>query len=220
MHPYQKFQQELKTTLINNKISSSPVVVAISKYATIEQIKTLYNLGQRHFGERRLQDGIEKIESLKIDCPDIHWHFVGPLQSNKLKKITTYFEYIHSVGNLKHLQKINNYNLEKHKKSKVFLQVNLANETQKSGFNLEEFLSIPLEEFNTKGIVLQGLMTLPPKKNSACYFKQLRILQNKINSQIKHPMLELSMGMSNDWKSALLEGATYLRIGTLLFPKN
>ena len=183
-------------------------LIAITKYATLEQMMEAYKLGIRHFGESRLQVALSK----KLKFPsDVKWHYIGPLQSNKAVKIATHFDYVHSVNSYETAKLI----AEKTSaRPFLFLQVNTSKEGSKQGFSeeelLKEYAQIAALELN-----LIGLMTMAPLTSDAASIKkcfhQLRVLSEKIN--LRH----LSMGMSQDFPLAIAEGATFLRIGSYLF---
>ena len=187
-------------------------IIAVSKTFTEEKILPLINHGQKHFGENKVQEAIEKWTKLKIFNKQIKLHLVGKLQSNKVKNILPLFDYIHSLDNLKLAEKISKEQDKKNFKPKLFVQVNIGNEDQKNGIKEEElsgFIKVCKNSFNLDII---GLMCLPPNdENHKIYFSKMKILNEKYGFK------DLSMGMSNDYDVACKFGSTFLRIGTKIF---
>lgn len=175
-------------------------------------ILPLINYGHKHFGENKVQEALQKWESIKADFEEIKLHFVGNLQSNKVKLAIQLFDYIHSLDSLRLAEKISKEQAKQKKKIKIFIQVNIGNEIQKNGIEisqLENFYKRCIEEFDLNII---GLMCLPPKnKSSSDYFLEMEKLKKNINLQ------ELSMGMSNDYLEAIKNNSSYVRIGTKIF---
>ena len=187
-------------------------IVAVSKTFPMNKILPLINHGHKHFGENKVQESIEKWTSIKNDFRDIKLHLVGKLQTNKVKYVIPLFDYIHSLDNRKLAEKISNEQDKKKVKPKIFIQINIGNESQKSGIeieNLENFYNLCVKELNLNII---GLMCLPPnEENPALYFSKMQDLSNMI--QIN----DLSMGMSNDYVEAIKFKSTFLRIGSKIF---
>ncbi len=188
-------------------------LLAVSKLQPAEKIRALYASGQRNFAENYVQEALEKIQILK-DL-EISWHLIGPLQKNKVKFLEKNFAYIHSVDSLELAQKISEKAQAVNYVQKVFLQTNLAGESSKAGMS-EEDLKNQWNAFqNLAGIEVVGLMTMPPLENDAeknrVYFKELKKLGEQLN------LHEFSMGTSQDYQVALAEGATWIRVGTILF---
>ena len=198
-----------KEIQLNN---SKAEIVAISKTFPINKILPLINFGHVNFGENKVQEAMEKWTDIKKDFNNIKLHFVGKLQTNKVKYALPLFDYIHSLDTIKLAEKIANEQQKKNFKPKIFIQVNIGKETQKNGVeveNLEQFYSECKKNFDLNII---GLMCLPPnEKNSSEYFSQMQILKNKLN------LNDLSMGMSNDYIKALNYEATFIRIGSKIF---
>ncbi len=182
-------------------------LVAITKYATLEQMQEAYRLGISHFGESRLQTALSKMPHFPSD---VKWHFIGPLQSNKVGKIATHFDYIHSLSSYEMGQRI----AEKSNGVQVFLQVNTSKEVGKQGFT-EEGLWEEFSQIAELKLNLIGLMTMAPLTSDTVVIKrcfhQLKVLGEKLS------LPHLSMGMSQDFSTAIAEGATFLRIGSYLF---
>ena len=178
----------------------------------MKDILPLINHGHIHFGENKVQEGLKKWTDIKSNFTNIKLHMIGKLQTNKVKYVVPFFDYIHSLDSLKLAEKISNEETKKNKKLKIFIQINLGNEDQKSGIsinNLDNFYNKCTKELELNII---GLMCLPPNdQNSSVYFSKMEELKNKIN------LSDLSMGMSHDYIDAIKYRSTYLRIGTKLF---
>ena len=178
----------------------------------MNDINPLINHGQIHFGENKVQEALEKWTDIKKDFKHIQLHMIGKLQSNKVKFVVPLFDYIHSLDNLKLAEKISIEQKKIDKKLKVFIQINIGNEDQKSGINedqLDEFYKRCVQDFNLDII---GLMCLPPKDEDAKnYFLKMKNLAKKIEVN------EISMGMSHDYLQAAKAGSTFLRIGSKIF---
>jgi len=172
----------------------------------------LINYGHVHFGENKVQEALIKWENIKQDFHKIKLHMVGKLQSNKVKYAVSLFDYIHSLDNLKLAEKIAKEELKQNKKIKIFIQVNIGDEIQKSGIapnKVENFFKICSKNL---GLNIIGLMCLPPNnKNIEIHFSQMLNLRKKIN------LPDLSMGMSDDYIKAINYEANYLRIGSKIF---
>jgi len=188
-------------------------VIAVSKTFSIEAIMPLIEYGHLDYGENKVQEAIIKWTDIKLVNPDIKLHLIGKLQTNKVKFVLKLFDYIHSVDNKKLAKKIADEELRQNKKIKIFLQVNIANEEQKSGINknhLEDFYSY----CKNLSLDVVGLMCIPPAEiKSEIFFKEMELLAKEYN------LLELSMGMSADYIEAAKNSATYLRIGSNIFGK-
>ena len=203
---------------IQSKINKStadndfPKIIAISKTFPIQDIYPIINHGHNHFGENKVQEALEKWAEIKKDFKNLKLHMVGKLQTNKVKYAIELFDYIHSLDNLKLAEKISAEQIKKKKKLKIFIQVNIGDEEQKSGISpekVEEFYDKCVHDLNLDII---GLMCLPPNdKNSNLYFAKMKSLKEKIS------VPELSMGMSGDYLEAINNGATFVRIGSKLF---
>ena len=189
-------------------------IIAISKTFPIEDILPLIEYGHRHFGENKVQEAEERWSKVKEKNKDLKLHFVGNLQTNKVKFVIPLFDYIHSLDNLKLAEKISKQQIKINIKPKIFVQVNIGNEPQKNGISvneLDKFINICL---NDLGLNIIGLMCLPPNDDKTeNYFIKMRELNKRFAFE------ELSMGMSNDYKLAVKNGSTFLRIGTKIFGK-
>ena len=210
-----------KLNLIKNKVKEiiqakqlkiTPEIIAVTKTFSINKIIPLLKQGHLHYGENKIQESELKWIELKKTYNNLQLHMIGKLQSNKAKKAVKLFDYIHSLDNAKLASKINQYEKELNKKIKLFIQVNLAEESQKSGVNLNDLNNF--YNYCTKELSLNiiGLMCLPPVSlNSDKYFKILKKKAQELN------LIHLSMGMSVDYERAILCGSTFLRLGTAIF---
>ena len=200
-------QDEIKSQIKNDDQNID--IIAVSKTFSIEQINPLIIFGHNHFGENKVQEAITKWKAVKKSYRNIKLHLIGKLQSNKVKFAIPIFDYIHSLDNIKLANKIFDEEKKINKKVKIFIQVNINNETQKNGIKKEDlvdFYSYCSKELNLDII---GLMCIPPNnQNSNDYFKEMKDLNLKI--KLRH----LSMGMSNDYLNAIQNGATFVRIGS------
>ena len=188
-------------------------IIAVSKTFPIEAIKPLIEYGHLEYGENKVQEAINKWTEIKIANPNIKLHLIGKLQTNKVKFALKIFDYIHSVDNKKLAKKIADEELKQKKKIKIFLQINIGKEEQKSGINKDYLQDL---YFYCKNLNLDvvGLMCIPPAgQRSEIFFKEMDLLAKKFN------LLELSMGMSADYIEAAKNSATYLRIGSNIFGK-
>ena len=199
---------------IKNKIPSNVNILAVSKGFKSQEIKTIQNLGQNDFGESKFQEAYEKQLTLK-DNKEINWHFIGRIQSNKIRKIVQNFKYIHSVDSFQKLQKISSFSFEEKKNPLIMLQVKFSDDPTKGGFN-PELLKLNWREIQKfKNIRITGLMTINPKglcsKENIKLFKKCRSLANSLE------LPDCSMGMSSDWQEAIEAGSTWVRLGALIF---
>ena len=199
---------------IKNKIPLNVNILAVSKGFKSQEIKTIHNLGQNDFGESKFQEAFKKQLILK-DLKKIKWHFIGRIQSNKVRKIVQNFEYIHSVDSFEKLQKISHISYEEKKNPLIMLQVKLSEDPTKGGFNPDLLIFKWREIQELKNIRLKGLMTINPKglssKENVELFKKCRSLADSLQ------LPDCSMGMSGDWEEAIDAGSTWLRLGSLIF---
>ena len=196
-------------------------LVVVSKQVPSEKIISAYEAGAECFGENKIQEAVNKIENVKLQ--DIAWHFIGHLQKNKIKYINSHFDLIHSVDSLSLAEKISEHSKSQDRVQPVLLQINISGEEAKFGMSPSDLVE-QLSEFAAfSGIRIKGLMTIPPQdpnpESSRQYFSALRLLRDKCqNLNIDGIELnELSMGMTSDYKVAIEEGATLVRIGTAIF---
>ena len=190
---------------------NKPKIIAVSKTFAIDKILPLINHGHIDFGENKVQEAVNKWTDIKIKNSNIRLHMIGKLQTNKVKFAVKLFDFIHSVDSSKLAKKIADEQKKINKDIKIFLQVNIGNESQKSGINKFELNDLILycKDLNLN---LMGLMCIPPEDNNRnSYFKEM----NNLNNQFRFS--ELSMGMSSDYLQAIQNSATYLRIGSSIF---
>lgn len=207
---------------IAQEIGNDIDLVAVSKIQPIESILALYNFGHRDFGENYVQELVEKAESLP---KDIRWHFIGHLQTNKVKYIAPFIYLVHGVDSLKLLKEINKQAEKNNRTIQVLLQVHIAKETTKFGLNEGELNDIinQIQASDFKNIIIKGLMGMATFTDDTAKinaeFKYLKTLfdQYKPVSHKSFQWSTLSMGMSDDYKIAIENGSTMVRIGSLLF---
>ena len=201
---------EIKELLGSDKISNkTPTIVIVSKTFPMDDITPLIEAGHTHFGENKVQEALLKWKETKEKNPKIKLHMVGKLQSNKVKNALKVFDYIHSVDNYKLAEKISKYKKEQDKNIKIFVQVNIGDESQKSGIDPKNVIQFVNSCRKNLALEIIGLMGIPPlNKEVDKYFNMLNQLRKKLN--LKH----LSMGMSNDYIKAIKYESTYLRIGS------
>jgi len=203
----------IDSNLNNLKINKVPKIIAVSKTFSIDSITPLIKYGHTDFGENKVQEAVDKWSSLKLDNKNINLHLIGGLQTNKVKFAVKLFNYIHSVDSERLAKKIFEEQKKQNKKVKIFIQVNIRDEKQKSGINK---LLLPNLYSYCKSLNLDviGLMCIPPLDGSSIdYFKEMSILNKNLG------LNELSMGMSSDYIDAVKNSATYLRIGSSIFGK-
>ena len=203
---------KIKSNLVLLKPVNPVNIIAVSKTFPLDHIKPILDAGHTHFGENKVQEAIAKWSSLKSQMKSLKLHMIGKLQSNKAKDAVKLFDYIHSLDNQKLADLCSRHQLTLKKKLKYFIQVNIANEMQKSGVPVNEidsFYNYCVKEINLDVI---GLMIIPPNDNQPeKYFKSLNDLKNSL------ALKELSMGMSEDYEIAVKYGATFVRIGSSIF---
>ena len=204
--------ENVKTNLQNEtKTIVAPKIIAVSKTFKIEHIMPLINHGHQDYGENKVQEAIEKWQEEINKNSKVKLHMIGKLQRNKVKHAVQLFHYIHSVDNLKLAQKIAEEQIKQNKKIKIFLQINIGDEEQKSGIPLEEVQNLYNDCLKLNLNVI-GLMCLTPLDNKAStYFKDIKNMNDNLS------MNDLSIGMSNDYLEAVKFKSTFLRIGTKIF---
>ena len=187
-------------------------IIAVSKTFPIQNIYPLINHGHLHYGENKVQEALEKWTNIKNDFTKIKLHLIGKLQTNKVKYAIPLFDYIHSLDNIRLAEKISSEQEKKKFKPKIFVQVNIGNEIQKNGINLENLNDFIYNCINKLNLNIIGLMCIPPVNiNSKDFFSKMSILKKE--NQLK----ELSMGMSNDYLDAIDFDASFVRIGSKIF---
>ena len=210
---YEDIIRLIKLKIEDQNKNKFPKIIAVSKTFTLDNILPLIEYGHLDYGENKVQEAMDKWTEIKVKIPEIKLHLIGKLQTNKVKFAIKIFDYIHSVDSSKLAKKISDEQIKQNKRIKIFIQVNIGSEEQKSGVDvheIEELLNF-CKELNLDVI---GLMCIPPlKQQSRNYFKKMNFLNNKFNLQ------EISMGMSSDYLEAIANDATYLRIGSSIFGK-
>ena len=191
-------------------------LIAVSKGHHSDSIRELSAYGQIDFGESRLQEAIPKKNDLN-DLSQLRWHFVGKLQKNKVRGVIKEFDFIHSVDSLPLIERISRISQEEQKMQNIFLQVKLRDDPQKGGFLKQDLLNSWSKIVSLKHIHLIGLMTIPPIALNLDQRKDLFCECRNLASYLG--LKDCSMGMSNDWQVAIEGGATWIRVGSLLFGK-
>src|SRR6056300_747827 len=193
------------------KLNKIPKVIAVSKTFKLEKILPLIEYGHLDYGENKVQEAIDKWSSIKLKNQNIRLHLIGRLQTNKVKNAIKIFDYIHSLDSMKLAKKIADEQDKQNKKIKLFIQVNIGDEQQKSGVNKNQIKD--LIDFSKKlDLNVIGLMCIPPiNEKPEKYFKEIKFLNKEFNLE------EISMGMSSDYLKAVENSSTYLRIGSSIF---
>jgi pyridoxal phosphate enzyme (YggS family) len=198
------------------KVNSDKItVICVTKGRPVSQIQEAISLGLRHFGENRVQEALVKYRQI----PDVKWHMVGHLQSNKVVDALKIFDLIHSVDSISLAQEINKQAYKINKIQDILLEVKTSPEVRKFGFKPEVLVEVCDEIIKFKNVKIKGLMTIAPEVDDSNearpYFSKLRQLRDQLN-----PGWLLSMGMSNDFEVALEEGADIIRLGRVIFQNN
>ncbi len=204
-------ENKIRSNLKNLNISRLPKIIAVSKTFKIDKILPLIDHGHIDFGENKVQEAVDKWTEIKKKKSNIKLHMIGKLQTNKVKFVVKLFDYIHSVDSEKLAKKIFEEQIKINKKIKIFIQVNIGEEDQKSGINKSEVNNL-VNYCKKINLDVIGLMCIPPLNvNSSVYFKDMNMLNNSFGFP------ELSMGMSSDYLKASENLATFLRIGSGIF---
>jgi len=194
------------------------ILIAVSKTKPVSDIIAAYDAGQRAFGENYLQEAEAKITALADYA--IEWHFIGRIQSNKTAIIARHFDWVHTLGSLKHARRLHEQRPQALSPLNICIQLNLSGESSKGGISVDELPALAAQINDLERLTLRGLMTMPPATSSEQeqreLFSRLRLLQTDLQQQ-GLPLDTLSMGMSNDMQAAICEGATMVRIGTAIF---
>ena len=208
---YEDIIRSIKLKLEDQNTSKLPKIIAVSKTFALDNILPLVEYGHLDYGENKVQEAIEKWSEIKIKKPQIKLHLIGKLQTNKVKFAIRIFDYIHSVDTIKLAKKISDEQNKQNKKVKIFIQVNIGSEEQKSGVDINKIKEL-LNCCKELELDVIGLMCIPPvNQDSSKYFQKMSLLKNDLNLQ------QLSMGMSSDYLEAIKNNATYLRIGSSIF---
>ena len=212
VHNLIQIEKEIQSNIINlDTTTKSPKIIAVSKTHPIASILPLINHGHLDFGENKVQEAIDKWSDIKNKKSSIKLHLIGRLQTNKVKFALKIFDYIHSLDSEKLANKISDEQIKQGKKPKIFIQVNIGNEDQKSGINKER-----LDDFykfcKNLNLDIIGTMCIPPNNgNTEKFFFEMSKVNQKLNFK------ELSMGMSGDYLEAIKNSATYVRVGSKIF---
>ncbi len=191
---------------------STAKIIAVSKTFSLDKILPLVEYGHLDFGENKVQEAVDKWSGLVINKANINLHMIGKLQSNKVKQAVKIFTHIHSLDTIKLAQKISNEQSKINKNLKIFIQINIGDEGQKSGINIDDLPDFYKECVNDLNLNIIGLMCLPPaNKDTSIYFEKM--LKASKDISLSH----LSMGMSSDYLDALDYNASYIRIGSKIF---
>ena len=186
-----------------------PKIIAVSKTFGMDKISPLIEYGHSDFGENKVQEAVEKWESVKAKQKEIKLHLIGKLQSNKVKFCLPLFDYIHGLDSIKLAEKIANEQIKKNFRPKVFIQINIGGEEQKNGVNQDEILKFYSDIKKNFDLDVIGLMCIPPfVRDTTPFFIKMKSFANTLN--VKH----LSMGMSGDYIEALKHSATFIRVGS------
>jgi PLP dependent protein len=225
MHNIEKNLKQIKsqiaTTAVNNGRSADDItLLAVSKTKPVEDVLAAYQAGQTDFGESYLQEAELKIKALADK--NIQWHFIGPIQSNKTRKISELFDWVHSVDRYKIAERLSQHRPETLKPLNILLQVNIDNEASKSGISTDQVFPLAEQIAKLPQVNLRGLMAIPSLQDDyqqQCIpFARMHTLLKEL--QKKYPECDtLSMGMSNDMPAAIAQGSTLVRIGTAIFGK-
>ena len=206
-----EIENKIKINLSSFNITNKPKIIAVSKTFKLDKIKPLINHGHIDFGENKVQEAVEKWSETKKNYTNIKLHLIGKLQTNKVKFAVRLFDYIHSVDSQKLAKKISDESLKLNKKIRIFIQVNIGDEEQKSGVKKNELENL-IKYCLKLNLDLIGLMCIPPEgRDPTSYFKEM----NDLNRNFDFP--DLSMGMSGDYLKAIEHSATFLRIGSSIF---
>jgi hypothetical protein len=216
---FHSVQDRIRQACLHSKrLPESVHLLAVSKTKPIEDILTLAENGQTCFGENYVQESLLKI----AQSPELEWHFIGPIQSNKTKPIAEHFDWVHSVDRLKIAQRLSSQRPANLAPLNILLEVNISEEASKTGFSPDETIEIANEISQLPNLCLRGLMAIPQKavniEAQRAPFALMRMLLQTLQKQNPNaPLDTLSMGMSGDLEAAIMEGATMVRIGTDIF---
>ena len=206
-----RVKNKVNEIISKKQLKTKPKIVVVTKTFPLNKILPLLENGHIHYGENKIQEAENKWIDTKNRYKNLQLHMIGKLQTNKAKKAVKLFNYIHSLDDDRLALKLSHHEKELNKKVKLFIQVNLAEEPQKSGIMFNDLYNF--YNYCTKDLSLNviGLMCMPPvDSNSQEYFKKLKKAAEQLNLE------DLSMGMSSDYEQAILSGSTYLRLGTTI----
>jgi pyridoxal phosphate enzyme (YggS family) len=217
-----KIQDDIRTLAPGRNVT----LVAVSKYATVAQMREAYACGVRHFGENKVQDALGKIVQFPPEqFPDLYWHFIGSLQTNKVNKTVGRFSLIQAVDSVRLAAALSKANMSQGVRQDILIQINISRDESRHGFMPDQAASVVAPLLALKGIHVRGLMAMAPSEASLSgnfgalrdVFGDVTALRDSLSEEFGIPLPELSMGMSHDYGPALESGATIIRIGNLLF---
>ena len=206
------------------KTQSAVKLLAVSKTKPIEAILAAYEAGQTVFGENYVQEGVEKIQFCQQHQIELEWHFIGPLQSNKTRLVAEYFDWMQTLERAKIADRLNEQRSPHKAPLNVLIQVNISNETSKSGVQPNEILPLAKHVENLPHLRLRGLMAIPEPTDDVAQqeqtFRQMRTLFESLQQALPHAQIDtLSMGMTDDMQAAIKCGSTMVRVVTAIFGK-
>lgn len=215
----QRIQQAVQAA---NRSENGVTLLAVSKTKPVEAILAAYQAGQRQFGENYVQEGVEKIQYFESKQLDIEWHFIGPLQSNKTKLVAEYFDWMQTLDREKIANRLNEQRPYYKKPLNVLIQINISDESSKSGIQPEQMLDLAEHIKGLPHLCLRGLMAIPAPTNNAdeqkLVFQKMQQLFQQLQQALPECQIDtLSMGMSEDLNSAIECGSTMVRVGTAIF---
>lgn len=215
----QRIQQAVQAA---NRSENGVTLLAVSKTKPVEAILAAYQAGQRQFGENYVQEGVEKIQYFEPKQLDIEWHFIGPLQSNKTKLVAEYFDWMQTLDREKIANRLNEQRPYYKKPLNVLIQINISDESSKSGIQPEQMLDLAEHIKGLPHLCLRGLMAIPAPTNNAdeqkLVFQKMQQLFQQLQQALPECQIDtLSMGMSEDLNSAIECGSTMVRVGTAIF---
>ncbi|MBX9573557.1 MAG: YggS family pyridoxal phosphate-dependent enzyme [Candidatus Obscuribacterales bacterium] len=201
---------------------SKAALIAVSKYVGVEKMVEAFEVGVTEFGESRIQDALQKQTDVPPHMAEhIHWHFIGHLQTNKVKKTVGNFKLIHSVDSFRLAEEISKEAVRLGIVQAILLQAKIVRDENKSGFSPEDLKACFAQIMNLPGIKIEGLMTMSPLTDEKSVWREcflgLKSLRDELEKSYSVSLPELSMGMSDDWIEALKCGATMVRIGRAIF---
>ncbi|MFZ7229579.1 YggS family pyridoxal phosphate-dependent enzyme [Avibacterium avium] len=219
----QQVQQQIQQACQQaNRTISEVSLLAVSKTKPVEAILHAYQAGQRQFGENYVQEGVEKIQHFEGQNVDLEWHFIGPLQSNKSRLVAEHFDWMQTLDRAKIADRLNDQRPHYKKPLNVLIQINISDESSKSGIQPAEMLDLAKHIKNLPHLCLRGLMAIPAPTDDIHQQKQAFMQMQQLFEQLQHALPEcqidtLSMGMSDDLTAAIECGSTMVRIGTAIF---
>jgi hypothetical protein len=218
--------EKIQAEILAYATAPEVMLIAVSKYAAVEQMREAYAAGIRHFGENKIQDALTKMEAFPAEqYPDLQWHFIGTLQTNKAKKTVGRFACIHAIEASHQATAVSQANLNSGQRQNVLIQINLSTDPARHGFMPDQIRSDFEALLKLEGIAIRGLMTMAPPEASLNLDRQalkavfcgLRDMRGELTSAYGIQLPDLSMGMSHDYVPALECGATIIRVGNLIF---